>query len=493
MTDYRGLHATELRRAHCAGERSVQDTAEAALAEIRCQNPTLNAMLEVDEESVRTRAKQLDGQRAAGDEPGELFGVPVAIKANMCARGLEAHCGSRMLAGYRPPYSATVVERLEKAGALIVGTTNMDEFAMGSSSENSAYGPTLNPWDTTRTPGGSSSGSAVAVAAGMVPLALGSDTGGSVRQPASMCGVVGFKPTYGRVSRYGLVAFGSSLDQVSPFGRSVEDVARLTQVISGQDPLDSTTVDRPATEVPTAAKLDGLRIGVPRELSGDGVDPGVRDCIEKSLADFEAHGAKRVELSLPHLRHAIATYYVIATAEASSNLARYDGVRYGQRAEGDGSLQGMFAASRAAGFGPEVRRRILLGTYVLSAGYADAWYRRALRVRRLIANDFESAFAECDVIASPTSPTPAFPLGEKVTDPVSMYLSDVMTVPISLAGIPAVSVPAGEVVTADKSLPVGLQLAGRALQDEDLLACALAFEARTDRGAMPPRIEEVIR
>jgi aspartyl-tRNA(Asn)/glutamyl-tRNA(Gln) amidotransferase subunit A len=380
------------------------------------------------------------------------------------------------------------VQRLLDAGAIPVGMTNMDEFAMGSSSENSAFGPSRNPWDPTRTPGGSSSGSAVAVASGMLPLALGSDTGGSVRQPAALTGTVGFKPTYGRVSRYGLVAFGSSLDQISPFARSVPEIELCLAVISGADEHDSTCLELPPIDVDWHAEsLEGIRIGVPDECFGEGLDERVRERFEQALDVLTGAGATCTRLSLPALQHALATYYVVATAEASSNLARYDGVRYGLRAEGDGSLAGMIAASRAQGFGREVQRRILLGTYVLSSGYYDAWYGRALGVRGKIAQDFELAFKDVDLVATPTSPTPAFLLGERTQDPVAMYLADVLTVPASLAGLPAVSVPCGFVSEEEIELPVGLQLVGRPLEDERVLRVAGLFEERSDHRRLPPR------
>jgi len=488
VSAYEELDATALAESIVRGERTAEETTADALRVIDERNDELFAFVSVDREGALARARALDERRAAGEAPGPLHGVPVALKANMCLAGAEVSCASKILAGYRPPYTATFVQRLIDAGAVPVGMTNMDEFAMGSSSENSAFGVTRNPWDVTRTPGGSSSGSAVAVASGMVPIALGSDTGGSVRQPAAMCGIVGYKPTYGRVSRYGLVAFGSSLDQVSPFARSTRDACRVMEVISGPDELDSTCVDAPpvAAGAGTGA-LAGLRVGVPPEYFPDDLDADVRACVEAAIEAMRAKGAEIVPVSLPHTDVAIPTYYVVATAEASSNLARYDGVRYGPRAEGDGTLQGMFAATRDAGFGDEVKRRILLGTYVLSSGYHEAWYGRALRVRRLLADEFDVAFQEVDVVACPTAPTAAFSLGEKSADPVAMYLSDTMTVPASLAGLPACSVPCGFVGARDAQLPVGLQVIGRPLADELVLAVARAFEAATDHRRRPPR------
>ena len=485
---FEGLDATGLRDAILSKERGVRETTEACLDAIEASNDSLGAFLTIERESALARAEALEKSDA---EPGPLHGVPVALKANLCWEGHEANCASRLLEGWRAPYTATCVERLLAAGAVPVGVTNMDEFAMGSSGEISAYGPARNPWDTTRIPGGSSSGSAVAVAARLVPLALGSDTGGSVRQPASLCGVYGFKPTYGRVSRYGLVAFGSSLDQVSPFATSARDLALCMSVIGGHDPLDSTSLAlAPPPSAPASeSSLAGLKVGVPKEHFPPELDEGTRAACEETLARLEAQGAELVEVSLPHAPYAIPTYYVVATAEASSNLARFDGVAYGQRVDGDGSLQSMFAATRDAGFGAEVKRRILIGTYALSAGYQDAWYGRATRARTLLRRDYEEAFERCDVIAAPTSPTVAFPLGERADDPVSMYLADILTVSASLAGLPAVSVPAGFAAPADDptvSLPVGLQLTAPHSQDERILEVARLLEATSDHHAKTP-------
>jgi len=493
LRPYAELDAGALRNSILKGERSVREAMREALARIDALDPALHAFLSVHRAQALERAVELDRALGAGERPGALFGVPVALKANMCLEGREVNCGSRILAGWRPPYTATFVQRLLDAGAVVLGMTNMDEFAMGSSSENSAFGPTRNPWDPARTPGGSSAGSAVAVASGMVPIALGSDTGGSVRQPAALTGIYGLKPTYGRVSRYGLVAFGSSLDQVSPFARSVRDLETVMAAISGRDAHDATCLDEGplAPEEPgDPPRLAGLKVGVPREHFGEGLEGGVRGACEAALAVLERLGATLVPVSLPHTGYAIPTYYVVATAEASSNLARYDGVRYGLRAhgaDGDGSLQGMFAATRAKGFGAEVKRRILLGTYVLSAGYYEAWYGRALKVRALLRADFEQAFGQVDVIAGPTSPVPAFPLGEKTDDPVAMYLCDVLTVPVSLAGIPGLSVPCGFVEEGGTRLPVGLQLVGPSRGDARVLRVARAFEAATGFSrARPP-------
>jgi aspartyl-tRNA(Asn)/glutamyl-tRNA(Gln) amidotransferase subunit A len=403
--------------------------------------------------------------------------VPIAIKDNMCTEGVPTTASSRILRHFLPPYSATVVDRLEAAGAVIVGKTNLDEFAMGSSTENSATGATKNPWDDTRTPGGSSGGSAAAVAAGMTAVALGSDTGGSIRQPAAFCGLVGLKPTYGRVSRYGLLAFASSLDQIGPLANSVEDAALVLQVIAGHDPRDATSSTEPVPDYLSGMDrgVSGLRIGVPRDLIGDGVDSAVQRALAVTLDRWREAGATLVDVGLPHARYAIPVYYLIATAEASSNLARYDGVRYGHRAalgSGDG-LQQMYDRSRDEGFGAEVKRRIMLGTYVLSAGYYDAYYLKAQQVRTLLRQDYDRAFEVCDAIAMPTTPTPAFRLGEKTADPIQMYLSDVFTVSANLTGLPAISLPAGD---AEGQLPIGVQLTGRMFDEATLLAAGRVLE-----------------
>jgi aspartyl-tRNA(Asn)/glutamyl-tRNA(Gln) amidotransferase subunit A len=495
VTAVHELDATGLRNSILKGERTAREAILETFERIDALDPALHVFLNTQRNAALARAVELDQSLAKGERPGPFFGVPVALKANMCLEGVETNCGSRILTGYRPPYTATFVQRLVDAGAIVVGMTNMDEFAMGSSSENSAFGPTRNPWDPARSPGGSSSGSAVAVAAGMVPIALGSDTGGSVRQPAALCGIYGFKPTYGRVSRYGLIAFGSSLDQVSPFARSVRDLELALGVLSGADADDSTCFDEPPVqpEAPAdPASLEGIRVGVPKEYFPAVLSRGVRERCETALARLEDLGAELVPVSLPHTDYAIPTYYVVATAEASSNLARYDGVRYGPRAEGDGSLQGMFAATRQAGFGAEVKRRILLGTYVLSAGYYDAWYGRALKVRALLARDFEEAFADVDVIAGPTSPTPAFKLGEKVDDPVAMYLCDILTTPTSLAGLPGISVPIGFVEESGRKLPVGLQIVGPWKADARVLRVARAYELATEYSKAAPPLATMV-
>jgi aspartyl-tRNA(Asn)/glutamyl-tRNA(Gln) amidotransferase subunit A len=404
----------------------------------------------------------------------------------MVQRGEPTTCASRILEGYVSPFDATVVERLRDAGAILLGRTNMDEFAMGSSTEQSIYGPAHNPWDLTRTCGGSSGGSAAAVAAGITSVALGSDTGGSIRQPASFCGVTGIKPTYGRVSRWGLVAFASSLDQIGCFARSAADAAMLLGIIAGHDPRDSTSIPEPVPDY--SAGLDGdvagLTIGLPKEyFDASGGDPEILDCVRGGVAELEAAGAKVVEISLPHTRFGVAAYYLIANAEASSNLARFDGVRYGRRAEGVSDLDEMYERSRSEGFGPEVKRRIMLGTYVLSAGYFDAYYKKAQQVRTLLRQDFDAAFSQCDIVATPTSPEVAFRLGEKSEDPVSMYLSDIYTVSANLTGIPGISIPCGR----KDGLPVGLQLLGRALDEQTLLRAADAFQRRSDHHLERPQ------
>ncbi|HUR18380.1 MAG TPA: Asp-tRNA(Asn)/Glu-tRNA(Gln) amidotransferase subunit GatA [Acidimicrobiales bacterium] len=465
--------AQETARAVRAGEISARQVVEEHLERIAVADGQVHAFNTVLGDEARAAADTLDRRVAAGDDPGPLAGVPVAVKDNLCTRGIPTTCSSRILEGWLPPYDATVVQRLAAAGAVMVGKTNLDEFAMGSSTENSAFGPTRNPRDLTRVPGGSSGGSAAAVAAGMTPLALGSDTGGSIRQPAALCGVVGVKPTYGAVSRYGLIAFASSLDQVGPFAATVADAALLLEVISGHDPADSTSnPDRPA---PVLAHLDvgveGLRVGVVRELT-DGIDADVGRRLQEAAEALAAAGAKIDEVSVPATIHGLAAYYLIAPAEASSNLARYDGVRYGLRVDGE-DIGAMYGATRAAGFGPEVKRRIMLGTYALSAGYYDAYYGQAQRVRTLIIADFDAAYADFDVLLSPTAPTTAFPLGSKSDNPLAMYLSDVCTIPSNLAGHPAMSVPFG---TGDDGMPVGIHVMAPGLGEPVMFRVAAALE-----------------
>jgi aspartyl-tRNA(Asn)/glutamyl-tRNA(Gln) amidotransferase subunit A len=475
------LGALELRDAIARGERSATDTARDTVERVRRSPAALNAFVSVADERTEERVIALDAHPDRSSLP--LLGVPIAVKDNICTRGLRTTAGSRVLENYIPPYDATVIERLEAAGAVIVAKTNCDEFAMGSSTEHSAFGPARNPWDYERIAGGSSGGSAIAVSTGVVPLALGSETGGSVRQPAALCGVVGVKPTYGRVSRYGLIAFASSLDQVGVFGTNVKDAAACLASIAGPDPRDATSAHVQVDDYVAATRQDvrGLRIGVPRALMADGVDAGVRAAFDAALEELRDKGAVVENIELPHSRYGTATYAVLVMAEASSNLGRFDGVRYGTRAERN-SLVEMYAGTRAR-FGDEVKRRIMLGTYVLSAGYYDAYYRKAQQVRMLIRQDFDRAFERVDVIATPTTPTTAFRLGERLQDPVQMYLADVFTVSANLAGIPAISVPCGLV----EGLPAGLQLMGRAFAEATLFRAAAAYErARPSWDFVPP-------
>ncbi len=464
LTDF---SAEEQIAAVVAGETSSVELVAAHLA--RVEHDEWNSFLAVDRERALARAKEIDG--LATRPP--LAGVPIAIKDALSTRDLVTTAGSKMLEGFRPIYTATCVARLEAAGAVIIGKTNMDEFAMGSSTENSAYGPTLNPWDLTRVPGGSSGGSASSVAARQVPWSLGSDTGGSIRQPAALCGIVGMKPTYGAISRYGLIAFASSLDQVGPFARTVRDAALLLSHMVGRDPMDATSLEwTEPIRVPSATRLDGVRVGVIEELMSDGIEPGVRAACQSTIDMVEALGGTVVPIALPHAGYGLATYYLIAPAEASANLARFDGIRYGHRTADADVLLEHYERTRAEGFGPEVKRRIMLGTFALSSGYYDAYYGQAQRVRTLIMRDFAEAFAQVDVVASPTSPSTAFRLGERTADPLSMYLSDICTIPISLAGLPSLSIPCG----LSEGLPVGLQLAGPAFSENRLLEVAHALE-----------------
>jgi aspartyl-tRNA(Asn)/glutamyl-tRNA(Gln) amidotransferase subunit A len=460
----------------------VRQIVEASLRRIDSAQPSLQAFQHVAAARARARADDLD---RASAPPGPLHGVPIAIKDNIVMRGVPTTAGSKILEGYQSPYDASVVDALERAGAVIMGTTRCDEFAMGSSTDNCAYGPAHNPWDVTRTPGGSSGGSAAAVAAGLVPLALGSDTGGSIRQPASLCGVVGVKPTYGRVSRYGLIAFASSLDQIGPLTKSVREAAQVLEIISGHDPRDSTSAQRPVPEFTRSLNRDvrGLRIGVPRHLMTDAVDADVRTAFDGALDVARSLGATVTDVELPHADQGIPVYYLVATAEASANLARFDGVRFGLRAHESSTLADMYERSRHDGFGAEVKRRIMLGTYVLSAGYYDAYYLKAQQVRTLIAADYTRAFESVDVIALPTSPSAAFRLGERVENPLQMYLADVFTVGANLAGLPGVSVPCG--MTAD-GLPIGLQLVSRPWEEATMLRMADAYEAATPWQARTP-------
>jgi len=457
-----------------AGERSALSVVEGALASIAAGDGKIHAFVHLSDGEAMAAAEAVDRVVAAGGDPGPLAGVPVALKDNLCTRGIPTTCSSRILDGWRPPYDATVVERLRAAGAVVVGKTNMDEFAMGSSTESSSTGPTRNPRDAGRVPGGSSGGSAASVAAGFVPLALGSDTGGSIRQPAAFCGVVGMKPTYGVVSRYGLVAFASSLDQIGPFASSVADAALLLEVIAGHDPADSTSLDAPAPRVARslAAGVSGLRVGVCAELV-DGVDADVARRVRQAAEALAEAGASVEEVSVPELRYGLSAYYLIAPAEASSNLARYDGVRFGLRVEAP-DVAAMNTATRTAGFGAEVKRRIMLGTYALSAGYYDAYYGQAQRVRTLVIEAFSKAYEQVDVLLGATAPSTAFALGERLDDPMAMYLSDVCTIPSNLAGHPAISVPYG---TGDDGLPVGVQVLAPVLGEELVFRVAAAIEA----------------
>jgi len=485
MSGLTALSATEIARRVGAGDVSAEEVARAHLARIAEADGGIDAFLHVATDRAVAKARQVDAGIAAGGTAPPLAGVPVAVKDVLDIQDLPTTCGSRILEGYRPPFTATAVARLEAAGAVVLGKTNMDEFAMGSSTENSAFKPTRNPWARDRVPGGSSGGSAAAVASGMAAAALGTDTGGSIRQPAALCGVVGLKPTYGRVSRYGLVAFASSLDQIGPIARSVEDVARMAEALCGWDPSDATSarMDVPGFVSGLRADARGLRIGVPWKFLAAGVDEGIMAAFRGAIDAFRAAGAVVVDADLPHVSHAIATYYIVATAEASSNLARYDGVRYGRRAGHGADLRRMYGETRDRGFGPEVKRRIILGTFVLSSGYYDAYYLRAQKVRTLIRRDFERAFTASDVIATPTAPTPAFRLGEKTADPLQMYLADIFTVPANLAGIPGLSLPCG---FAD-GLPAGLQLLGRPFDETTLLRAGHAYQSVTNRHlARPP-------
>jgi aspartyl-tRNA(Asn)/glutamyl-tRNA(Gln) amidotransferase subunit A len=464
-----------------AGQLSAVDVVRACLDRIAAVNPALNAFNLVDAERALSRAQTVDRRRAEGSTLGPLAGVPIALKDNINVRGMRTTASSRILERFVPPYDATVVRHLENAGAIIVGKTNCDEFAMGSSTENSAFGPVRNPWALDRIPGGSSGGSAAAVASRCVPLALGSDTGGSIRQPAAFCGVVGLKPTYGRVSRYGLLAFASSLDQIGPFARTVADAALVLSALSGADPCDATTADESVPDFTRALTGDvkGVRVGVPRAFVSLGVDEDVRVAFEGALDTLRGAGATLVDVELPHAQYAIPVYYLVCTAEASSNLARYDGVKYGYRATAakHESLKDMYSRSRDEGFGPEVKRRIMLGTYVLSAGYYDAFYLKALQVRTLLRRDYDQAFERADVIAIPTTPTPPFRLGEKTGDPLQMYLADVFTVSANLAGLPGISVPCG---FSPDGLPIGFQLMGRMFDEATVLRVADAYEGSTD-------------
>ncbi|MFO7029581.1 Asp-tRNA(Asn)/Glu-tRNA(Gln) amidotransferase GatCAB subunit A [Limnospira fusiformis CCALA 023] len=462
-------------------ERSAVEITTEALDRINKLEPTLKSFLCITADRALEQARQVDAKIAAGDEIGLLAGIPIAVKDNMCTEGITTTCGSKILANFVPPYESTVTTKLIEAGAVILGKTNLDEFAMGSSTENSAFQITANPWDITRVPGGSSGGSAAAVAANEAVVALGSDTGGSIRQPASFCGVVGMKPTYGLVSRYGLVAYASSLDQIGPFGRTVKDAAILLNAIAGYDPKDSTSLNVDIPDYtdflkPSLKPRSKIKIGVIKETFGEGLDPVVEQAVTKAIDVLQSLGAEIQVISCPRFRYGLPTYYIIAPSEASANLARYDGVKYGFRTPDADNLIEMYAKTRAEGFGAEVKRRIMIGTYTLSAGYYDAYYLKAQKVRTLIKQDFDRAFTQVEVLVCPTSPTTAFQAGEKTSDPLSMYLSDLMTIPVNLAGLPAISVPCG---FDSQGLPIGMQLIGKVLGESRLFEVAHAYEQAT--------------
>ena len=481
------LTATDLMEKLNRREVRAVDVTGAFLNAIRERDKSLRAFLHVDEAAAMKQAEGVDSRRDLGEPIGKLAGVPVAVKDIFCTAGVRTTCGSKILENFVPPYDAHVIARLRAEDGVVIGKTNMDEFAMGSSTENSAYQVTGNPWDPSRVPGGSSGGSAAAVAAGMAPLALGTDTGGSIRQPAALCGIVGMKPTYGRVSRFGVVAFASSLDQVGPFGHNLRDAALLLEVIAGHDRRDSTSVDRP---VPTYSQtideaVRPLTIGVAREHFAEGLDPEVERAVREAIKVYQDQGATVVEISLPASPYSVAVYYLVATAEASSNLARYDGVHYGHRSRTHKDLIEMYSRSRGEGFGAEVKRRIMLGTYALSSGYKDAYYVKALKVRRLIKDDFDRAFEKCDVVVGPTSPTAAFKAGEKVDDPLAMYLNDIYTIAAPLAGIAGISIPCG---FTKSGLPIGLHLTGAPFEEEKLLRVARMYERVTDWHNRRPKL-----
>ncbi len=485
MASIRELHKQLIKK-----ERSAVEITQEALNRIQAVEPKLHSFLCVTAERALEQARAVDAKIAAGEEIGLLAGIPIGIKDNLCTKGIRTTCASRILENFVPPYESTVTEKLLAADAVAVGKTNLDEFAMGGSTETSAFGLTANPWDLSRVPGGSSGGSAAAVAAGECIVSLGSDTGGSIRQPASFCGVVGIKPTYGLVSRYGLVAFASSLDQIGPFARTVEDAAILLQAIAGYDPKDSTSLkvsipDYSASLKPDLKPRGKLKIGVIKETFGEGLDSQVEQAITKALDQLQNLGAEIHVISCPRFRYGLPSYYIIAPSEASANLARYDGVKYGYRVAESDNLMEMYTRTRASGFGTEVKRRIMLGTYALSAGYYDAYYLKAQKVRTLIKEDFEKAFEQVDVLACPTAPTTAFKAGEKTADPLSMYLVDLMTIPVNLAGLPGISVPCG---FDDNGLPIGLQLIGKPLREDQLFQVAYAYEQSTSWHLRTPQL-----
>lgn len=480
------LGASELNHLFVTGQVSAVEITQSILQRIESVEPQLQAFITVMAESAMDQARQLDAKRASGADLGPLAGVPIALKDNLCVDGVRTTCGSKMLENYVAQYDATVVERLREAGAIIVGKTNMDEFAMGSSGESSAFAAARNPWDTDRVPGGSSSGSAAAVAARQVPLALGTDTGGSIRQPAALTGIMGLKPTYGSVSRFGAVAFASSLDQIGPFGRDAQDVARVFAAIAGADPKDATSVARPAPtpKLPDEPTLKGVRFGLPKEYFGTGIDPAVKAQLDAAIAKVTELGAEIAECSLPHTEYALSAYYIIAPAESSANLARFDGVRYGYRTSEYTGLTDMYARTRAEGFGMEVKRRIMIGTYVLSADAYDTYFNKAQQIRTLVRQDFAQAFEQFDALITPTSPITAWRLGEKANDPISLYLADVCTIPVNLAGLPALSLPCGFA----HGLPVGLQLIGKHFEDQRLLEFAWAYQQATEHHNVQPAL-----
>jgi aspartyl-tRNA(Asn)/glutamyl-tRNA(Gln) amidotransferase subunit A len=482
------LTLRELQEKFTKGEVTACEIVQAYTLRLNQLEPKVRAYITLTKEAALTQAEALDEKLKGWRRTMPLMGMPVAVKDNICTQGVLTTCASRMLGNFVPPYDASVIARLRGQSYLLLGKTNLDEFAMGSSTENSAFGPSRNPWNLSRVPGGSSGGSAAAVAADLCAAALGSDTGGSIRQPAACCGVVGLKPTYGRVSRFGLVAFASSLDQIGPITKDVADAAMLLGVIAGHDPLDSTSANLPVPDYAKALKkkdFKKLKVGVPREYFAEGLDPEVEQAVQAAIEEIKQLGGEIKEIALPRTDAAIATYYLIATAEASSNLARYDGVKFGLRSKETGNLLDMYMKTRQEGFGPEVKRRIMLGTYALSAGYYDAFYGKAQAVRTLIRQDFEAAFREVDLIVTPVTPTPAFKLGEKSEDPLQMYLSDIYTISVNLAGNPAIAVPCG---FSKDGLPIGLQLIGRPFEEETLLRGAYAYEQATDWRAKRPNI-----
>ena len=483
------LSASSIKEKIINREISAQEVVEDLFEWIALKEPSVKAYLTLDKEGALAKAKQIDEKLSNGGKVGLLAGIPVAIKDNICTSGMKTTCASKILEDFTPPYDAFVVKRIKEEDAVIIGKTNLDEFAMGSSNENSAFHVTRNPWNTDCIPGGSGGGSAAAVTANMAFMALGSDTGGSVRQPSSFCGNVGCKPTYGRISRYGLVAFASSLDQIGSVTKDVSDAALLLQVVSGHDAYDSTSANLGVPDYIAGINStnDNLRIGVPKEFFGKGLNPEIKNAVTNALEIYKKNGAEIVDLSLPHCGYAVATYYIIATAEASSNLARYDGVRYGHRSQlSEDNIIDMYSRVRAEGFGSEVKRRILLGNYVLSAGFYEAYYMKASKVRNLIKDDFEDAFKKVDCIISPTCPSPAFKIGEKVTDPLEMYLSDIYTIPANLVGIPGISIPCGFTTTG---LPIGMQIMGKHFEEEKILKIAKLFENETDFHLKRPELK----